>query len=267
VTASFSFDAEHGGRLSSVRIGRWELLHGDHSMEPTSWGAYPMVPYAGRVDRGRFTFDSTEYTLERNHGDHAIHGTAFSAAWQELGPDHLVHELDHRWPLGGTVSHRGELSGDETRGSLFLELSVMATARSMPVMVGWHPWFRRQLSPDGPQARLSIDDFESAEMYEVGGTMIPTGRVISPPAPGPWDHPFRSLKQPLRLDWDGQLRLQLSSTCDHWVIYDRPEAALCVEPQSGPPNIFNPAAFDLEPTIVHPGEQIIHTFTLEWSTP
>lgn len=264
MTARFSIDAEHGGRVSSLRIGDWELLHGDASMKPTSWGAYPMVPYAGRVDRGRFMFESTAHTLEINHGEHAIHGTAFTAEWEELGPDHVVHELDGRWPFGGTVSHRGELSGDQHHGTLLLELSVMATGHAMPIMVGWHPWFNRRLTPDGPPAQLSMENFESAEMYEIGDDLIPTGRIVSPPDSGPWDHPFRSVTQPIRLEWEGQARLELRSTCDHWVIYDRRDYALCVEPQSGPPNIFNPAVFDVEPTILQPGEQVIHTFTLDW---
>ncbi len=267
MTASFAFDPEHGGRLSSLLIGKWELIYGDPSHEPTSWGAYPMVPYAGRVDHGRFTFDSVTHQLEINHTHHAIHGTGFTSEWEELGPGHLVQELDQRWPLGGTVSHRGEISGDEAAGSLVLELSVMATATPMPAMVGWHPWFKRRLTPDGPDAEIIFEDFDATQMYEVDDDMIPTGRVVSPPDPGPWDHPFRSVAQPIRLNWENQLCLNLYSTCDHWVIYNRPEHAFCVEPQSGPPNIFNPAGFDLEPTVLHPGEQLIRTFTLEWSTP
>ncbi|MFW2384102.1 MAG: aldose 1-epimerase [Acidimicrobiales bacterium] len=266
MTASFCFDPVHGGRVSSLRIGEFELLFGDSDMKPMSWGAYPMVPYAGRVDRGRFHFDSKPLSLEINHGEHAIHGTAFTAEWQELGPGHLVHELDDRWPLGGTVSHRGQLSGDEEAGSLLLELSVMATGRPMPAMIGWHPWFNRRLSPDGPNVQVVFEGFDSAEMYEIGDDMIPTGRVVSPPDPGPWDHPFRSLGQPVRLVWVDQLQIDLTSSCDHWVIYDQRDHAFCVEPQSGPPNIFNPQRFDIEPTILHPGEQLVHTFTLDWTS-
>ncbi len=266
VTASYAFDREHGGRLASLRLGECELLYGDASNKATSWGAYPMVPYAGRVAHGRFEFDGDAYQLEINHGPHAIHGTAFTAPWDELGPGHLVHELDSRWPLGGTVSHRAELAGDARAGRLVLELAVMATDRAMPAMVGWHPWFRRQLTPGGPSVQIEIDELESAQLYQVADDMIPTGELISPPPSGPWDHPFRRITEPIRLRWEGHLLLHLASTCDHWVIYNRPEHAVCVEPQSAPPNIFNPESFDLAPTVLQPGEQLVHTFTIDWTS-
>ena len=53
----------------------------------------------------------------------------------------------------------------------------------------------------------------------------------------------------------------VSSSCDHWVVYDQPEHATCVEPQSGPPD-----GFTLCPEVLAPGETLRHTMTIAWST-
>jgi aldose 1-epimerase len=54
--------------------------------------------------------------------------------------------------------------------------------------------------------------------------------------------------------------LMVSSSCDHWVVYDQPDHATCVEPQSGPPD-----GFTLCPEVLAPGETLRHTMTIAWS--
>ncbi len=266
MSPSFAFDPINGGRLSSLNIRGLETIYNNSNEPATSWGAYPMLPYAGRVHEGRFEFEGSEYQLEINQDEHAMHGVAFTSPWRSAAPDHIELEFDERWPLGGTASQTAVISGDDTNGRLTLEITVTATHSAMPVMIGWHPWFNRQLRPDGPPALLELGNFDAVEMYEIGENMIPTGATISPPNPGPWDHPFRSVEQPIGLTWGSDLRLSLRSTCDHWVIYDRPDHALCVEPQSGPPDIFNSDRFDLDPTVLQPGDNLTHTFTIDWET-
>ena len=269
MTASFEMDAAAGGRLSEFKVGGYQIIFNDKTEDPLAWGAYPMVPFAGRVENGRFNFGDRSYQLPINLGEHSIHGNAFTSNWNAASPEELQLELDGRWPLGGSVVHGGSLTrpdecGRDGSGRLELALTVTATTHSMPAMVGWHPWFNRRLTPEGPSAQVVVPNFQDAEMYEVGSDMIPTGRLVSPPDPGPWDHPFRKMEQPIEISWPGQLKLELSSTCDHWVIYDHLEHALCVEPQSGPPNVFNPERFDVRPDVLQPGETLSHTFGIEW---
>ena len=57
--------------------------------DPMSWGCYPMVPWAGRVRRGRFVFADGTYQLPINMAPHAIHGTGFRAAMGWSSP--MVH--------------------------------------------------------------------------------------------------------------------------------------------------------------------------------
>jgi galactose mutarotase-like enzyme len=42
-------------------------------------------------------------------------------------------------------------------------------------------------------------------------------------------------------------------------VYTDPEHAVCVEPQSGPPDEFN-----LAPNVVHPGTPLVITATFRW---
>ena len=53
--------------------------------------------------------------------------------------------------------------------------------------------------------------------------------------------------------------MRLTSDCRHWVVYDEPAHATCVEPQSGPPDAFN-----LEPLVLAPGETLQRWFLMEW---
>jgi len=53
----------------------------------------------------------------------------------------------------------------------------------------------------------------------------------------------------------------ISADCDHWVIYDHPADATCVEPQSGPPDAFN---LDLPINVVGPNAPLRRTFTIAW---
>ena len=49
----------------------------------------------------------------------------------------------------------------------------------------------------------------------------------------------------------------LASSADHWVVYDEPSHALCVEPQTGPPNDVND-----DPQVLDEGESRTIDFAL-----
>ena len=56
----------------------------------------------------------------------------------------------------------------------------------------------------------------------------------------------------------------MTSTCDHVVLYDQPRHAICVEPQTGPPDALN----HLErATLVRRGHPLVAEMSLAWSTP
>jgi aldose 1-epimerase len=53
--------------------------------------------------------------------------------------------------------------------------------------------------------------------------------------------------------------MTIESDCPDWVIYTTPSDALCVEPQTAPPN-----ALDVDPTVVQPGKPLTAEMTWRW---
>lgn len=251
--ASVTIDPERGGRLSSLIVDGLELLVGTAD-DPLMWGCYPMAPFAGRIRDGRFRYAGQEHQLERNLPPHAIHGTVFDQAWKVEHAEEtdavLVSELGDGWPFPGRVVHRIRVAADH----LELRLEIWAEGESFPASCGWHPWWRRQLTRGEP---LEVD-FEAGAMWERGPDKIPTGDLV-PPRPGPWDDCFTDLSGPPVLRWPGALELTVDTTCDDVVVFDESSHAVCVEPQTGPPD-----ALRLTPVVVEPGLPLVAEATFAW---
>lgn len=230
-----------------------ELLITAGDDEAFGWGSFPMVPYAGRVAGGRFPSSGVSLDLPITMDPNAIHGTAWTQHWTRVSDTVMQTDLGSDWPLGGTVTQSVEHTDD------FLEVTLTVTAaeQAMPAMVGWHPWFRRRLLQD-PSCSAELR-FDAATMYELDDVMIPTGALVEP-SEGPWDSCFTDVAQPLSVTWPGVVRLDLASSCDHWVIYDRPDHAVCVEPQSDAPDAFNRT-----PTVLAPGKSLTESFRITWT--
>lgn len=244
--------AEAGGRLAQVTFAGEEWLAGYSAANAAmiAWGCYPMLPWAGRVRGGRFVFDGTAVQLATNLGDTAIHGVGFALPWrvEAHSPRHVELSLDlpadERWPFGGRATQRIEAAHRVLR----MQLSVTAGRRAMPAVIGWHPWFRK---PD----RFVFRPL-GAYSRDAEGIVVPPLTRQAPPAP--WDDCFIN-EEPVLIEREGQ-RVRLTSDCRHWVVYDAPDHATCIEPQSGPPDAFN-----LEPThVLAPGSSLAAWFVLEW---
>ncbi len=229
---------EAGGRVAQItyRGVDWLVGYSEEHAEPVAWGSYPMVPWAGRIRRGRFEFEGRSYQLPINFGDHAIHGVGFELPWTVARhtANHVSLSLempsDERWPFGGWAAQQIDVAEHWVR----LVMSVTAGESAMPVSFGWHPWF---VKPD----RL---EFHPTGMYPRDDEGIAVRPLVTPP-PGPWDDCFVN-DAPVVLHRGGQ-RLRLTSDCSHWVVYDEPAHATCVEPQTGPPDAFNLGAVELAP--------------------
>jgi len=246
-----------GGRIGQIAVGPERLLYDDPAAGAIGWGSYPMAPWAGRLRDGRFGFGGAVHQLALNHVDadgarHAIHGTVFDAEWtvDEVGPDattlHCPLDVALGWPFAGTARQTITVGGD----GVTCRLSVDTDGEPFPASIGWHPWFRK---PD----RLT---FEPDGMYERAGIGLPRTTLV-PPVPGPWDDCFVN-HRPVVLHYDARsvaTAVTVTSDCDHWVVYDQPAHATCVEPQSGPPDALNVA-----PVVVSPGEPLTRTMTITW---
>ncbi|MEV0172737.1 aldose 1-epimerase [Streptomyces sp. NPDC050803] len=239
-----------GGRLGALRVGGLDLLRrGDR------FGCFPMVPWCGRIRDGRFLDGAAVRQLPLNSPPHAIHGTARDGAWRtaRTSTDEAVitYDLVDPWPYAGRVTQVIALTED----SLTLTMAVETYEDSFPAQIGWHPWFNRNLGKEDVGL-----GFTPGWQEERGDDHLPTGNRIDP-KPGPWDDCFGMPEGvDVTLTWPGQLQLKVTSP-ERWVVvYDEQEAAVCVEPQTGPPNGLNTL-----PRLVTPLEPLEATTTWSWT--
>jgi aldose 1-epimerase len=250
--AQVTVDPDGGGRIASLRVAGHELLVSEAEIgDPTLWGCYPMVPWAGRVRNGRFAFGGTTHELPLDAPPHALHGVGYRTPWEETGPGSLRLGLDGLWPFGGAVTQEVLL----TPADLTLTMTVTAAEQAMPVMVGWHPCFRRRLD-DGEAAHLTIP---ARAMWERDDAGIPTGRQV-PVTAGPWDDAFTELDEDPRISWPGAVEVTLRSSCPVWVVYDEDPRLVCVEPQTDAPDAFN-----REPAVLEPGGSLRAHVQVTWA--
>lgn len=238
-----------GGRLASLVVDGLELLVTEGE-KPTRWGSFPMVPWAGRLPFGKLEFGGVTYDFPITSPPHANHGTAMHAQWRTVGPGRIETALAPPWPFGGRVLQQFELSDE----AFTVTMEVHADAQSMPALMGWHPWYRRQLDRGEP---LELH-FAAEQMYETDDEQIPTGRLVPVPE-GPWDETFFQVTQTPILEWPGALTVAVTSSFDHWVVFTEPEHAVAIEPQSGAPNDVNRA-----PHVIEPGGQLGGWMRLTW---
>ncbi|MER6789538.1 aldose 1-epimerase [Streptomyces sp. NPDC000658] len=246
----------NGGRVGGLRVGGLELLR-----QGERFGCFPMVPWCGRIRDGRFRDGATVRQMPLNAAPNAIHGTARDGAWKVVRrtADEVVltYALVEPWPYPGLVTQVITLAEDELR----IAMSVEAHDSSFPAQIGWHPWFNRTLdgsdASDGRDVRVS---FEPAWQEERGDDHLPTGNRIDP-KPGPWDDCFGMPGGvDVTLTWPGQLELKVTSREEWVVVYDEQEAAVCVEPQTGPPDGLNTL-----PRLVTPLEPLEASTTWSWT--
>jgi aldose 1-epimerase len=242
-------DLAAGGRIASFVVDGRELLKTSRD-GPRDWGSYPMAPYAGRVRDAEFTFGGSLVRLPATLPPHAIHGTVLDRPWHVVDATTIAIELGPDWPFAGTVVQRFELTAD----SLTCRMELHAD-EPMPASIGWHPWFVRRIP--GTTGELELD-FDAGAMYLRDAAGIATGELVPPP-PGPWDDCFTDLRRPPVLRWPGFLELTIESDCPDWVIYTSPEDALCVEPQTAPPDALN-----TDPTVIQPGRPLTAEMTWRW---
>ena len=254
--------AVDGGRFASLVVDGDELLvtEGDG---PIEWGCYPMAPFAGRIRHGEFIFRGDDVRLPVNLPPHAIHGTVFDRPWRVTGPEMLSIDLGPSWPFPGRVTQRIALLPDGLDATLTLEADV-----AMPASLGWHPWFRRRLSGRAGHLRPASAPvelgFDAATMLVRDADGMPSGATTAP-TPRPWDDCFTDVAHPPVVWWPDRLRLEIEADAAFWVVYDERPYAICVEPQTDPPDFVNlAAAAGAEPTSVEPGRPLAVTMRWRW---
>lgn len=265
-------DAGDGARLRSVRLGGHELLHttpqrSDGGVDPLSYGSFVMAPWAGRIRDAHARFGDRSLTFTPDEDGHGLHGLVLDRPWDTVGPGiHEVHlpaadRTPATPPTSATSMALGWFEPLTIRQELQLrddglELRLTATpAAPTPVTLGWHPWFVRRF--DDADATVSLPD--GARMLAKDPAGITTDRRV-PPSPGPWDDTFVDLDGPIVVAWGDRLRLEISHDGPAAVVFTGRSHAICVEPQSGPPNEVNGPA----PRVVTPQQPLTMISSWRW---
>lgn len=247
------WDPGLGGRLVSWRVRGIELLahHGD---DPVEFGMYPMAPWAGRVRGNEIPTESlrrmgvdaqSPVKLDINYPPWALHGTCFTSPvdTMEVHEDTVTSRQripDWPWPVELINTWNIRDDGFDVR------MTVKAD-QSSPVIMGWHPWFRRTL--EGSSVRWSVDSatmavrdgaFASGEWRDIADTQ------------GPYDDAFKVPSKRVDITWPGVMSLSVQSSHPWFVIFDQADDAICVEPQTQFPNAWiDPVAGEAE--LARPG--------------
>jgi galactose mutarotase-like enzyme len=248
---------ESGGRIASIEVDGIDLLLTAADADgPGDFGVFPMAPWAGRVRDGKFSFNGEEHQLTVNMPPHAIHGTVRDGSW--VIDDSDEHEariscpLGRGWPWRGWCEQTFTLYPDR----LEVRMSVLASGDPFPASAGWHPWFRKTI--DGHEAEI---DLPAQSMYKRDDDGIPTGDLVTPSS-RPWDDCFTDLSGPPGLRWGDGLAVSIETDCPCLVVYDERANAVCVEPQTGPPDALN-----IAPVVVEPEKPLTAGMTIKWESP
>ncbi len=291
----FSWTVPDGGVEGATRR---DLIYSEPGFSegrcrPTSGGIPLMFPFAGRIAGGKFHWNGRHYELPTGDGrGHALHGFAFNRPWRliqeaadsvtgefQLGRD--AEDVFELWP--GDFSIRATYQV----GAQSLDCGIEFTNTGdepLPCCFGWHPYFRLPLSDGGSTAKTTLTLPASQTMSLV--EMIPTGKIVAnddgltlPDGFGLGEHSFDEpfvLDPPngsvhvvtlrdnasgrvLKQSFDASMKYAVAYTPGH-------REAICVEPQTGPPDIFNMQAAGLSEAmlVLASGESKSYSMKLEW---
>jgi aldose 1-epimerase len=224
-----AIDLDGGGRISSLKWRELEFaLPFRGGVHTHGW--YPMAPWAGRIKDGLITSPTLgEFQLPTVlDPPHALHGFGLTSSWQEIGPGRSLLHLPKPY-AGATVEQTIEVLDDAIRWSLEYD----ANGCDLPVWLGMHPWFARDLGVGG-SAEL---EFKATKMLKRVDS-LPTGELIAP-TPEPWDDAFTEIQGTPAVVYEDIVRIDIESEAPWWVVYTEDPEGLCVEPQTAPPDAAN----------------------------
>lgn len=225
-----AIDLDQGGRIASLKWREMEFAQPFRG-ETHTWGWYAMAPWAGRIRNGIIRNPAgKEFQLPTTiDPPNALHGFGFTSSWQEIGPGRALLHLPA--PYGGaTVEQNIEVLDDAVRWSLEYEPGNC----DLPAWLGFHPWFPRDLERGG-SAEI---EFSAEKMLVRDKEGLPTGAMVSP-TPQPWDDAFTQIRGVPAVVWEDVARIDIESDAPWWVVYNEDADAICIEPQTAPPDAAN----------------------------
>ena len=227
---SIAIDLDQGARLASVQWRDMQFVVPFRGQD-LAWGWFSMSPFAGRIRDG-IVKDSKgkKYQLPNSFDPpHALNGLGVHSSWEDIGGGRQFLELPSPFD-GATVTQSYEILDNALRWSLEYE----ANGCDLPVTLGFHPWFAREIGK-GDSAELL---FNANKMFKRGDDHLPTGELITPTNP-PWDDTFMEIKGVPEIIWPGAARVSIECDTPYWVVFNQDDEGICVEPMTAPPDAQN----------------------------
>lgn len=273
-------DPAHGGAILSAEWTRPDglvvqlLAPLEDPKKGFKAGCFAMLPFANRIDKGRFTFGKQEFALPINlpAEDMVIHGFSRDNPWAIVGEETdgliLAQEFERDGnPYRYAAQQELSLSEDGIR----IELSIRNDGPSaMPFGMGLHPWFVK--------TRMCTLTFEADGTFERdtrGLPILPIHNVsaFDPAGPAalgdlPWfDGCFMGWRERrAKLTWP-ELGVALSIEADgalrylHVYVPDDRDV-VCAEPVSHAPDAINRSELGAAMDILEPGQALAGSMTL-----
>lgn len=289
-----------GCHWTSLKIrtdGAWlDLLHPIPRLDLPArrWGGfgnYVLAPWSNRIRQGVFRFRGREYRVHMNMPDRtAIHGDVMTRPWKVTASRDTALEAaldsadfpDFNFPFPLRFRLALSLEGSRLTTRLAVE---NAGSEPAPAGLGFHPYFKRRLTPADPDVELAVPV----------GKVYPAERCIptAPPVPVSGkldlrrparlgkrglDHCFTGRREgPAILRYPGsrvEVALAMDPVFSHVVVYapdtfrgwGPPKPFVCVEPVTHVNDGFNLLDRGWEGTgvrVLDPGESLEGAFELK----
>lgn len=235
----------------------------DETDDPLQTACFPLVPYANRIDRGRFVFEGREVRLTPTPGfkPHALHGDGWRRSWRVEVEDgrSATMVLEHprgEWPWRWSARQLVHLDD----AGLTIRLSVTNTDDArMPAGLGLHPYV---LTRAGDGVRLD------APSVWIGESLIPD-RLAAAREILDWRSGVERVSAPfvdnayeawagLAEVTGGEHTVRLTSDASRLHVYAPVgEDFICLEPMTHRPNAINsPVGDPSSPVVLAPGETL-----------
>jgi aldose 1-epimerase len=257
-----TLDPRRGGAVRDLSWRGQDILRptpAGRGDDPFDMACFPMVPFANRVARGRFSFGGHDVQLERNWSEdpHPLHGHGWRSPWSVAVESASNATL--RFEGGGGEwpwRYRCEQWFQLLQNGVGIELSIEnLSAEPMPALLGLHPYF-----PDSQRARLEAN---LPRVWLTDPEALPLEESATPSA---WSFDPARAVEAVALDncfsgWDGVASLRWpdrtvtirATRCSFLHVYaPAGKDFFCVEPQSAAPGALGR---DGEASILEPGDR------------
>ena len=154
-------------------LGGKDILKQTPDDNPTHGGCAILLPYAGRVRNGEYTYEGKSYSLPKNSEGNAIHGFLKDTNLEIKRSEASLIEMSTSLAHSGYTTTLGVMIQYELSDTR-LSVSIRTTntgKRESPLSIGFHPYFLGK--------SWELEHNCSVERLEMEDNYFPDGRTLS----------------------------------------------------------------------------------------